>query len=106
MPFYHTVVAMTHQNVINLLAVQLQMAAVTSYRAKPVAVQYILTHETKHNKHTNSRGNLTFPEIAGSFAKLKRRGVYKQVYTFSGTYGFCKMQFFSSAACVVKCYSC
>lgn len=53
MPFYHTVVAMTHQNVINLLAVQLQMAAVTSYRDKPVSVQDILTHEAKHNKHTH-----------------------------------------------------
>lgn len=77
MPFYHTVVVMTHQNVINLLAVQLQMAVVIFYRDKHVSVQYILTHEAKHNKHTNSHGNLTFPEIAGSFAKIKRQGEYK-----------------------------
>lgn len=48
MPFYHTVGAMTHQNVINLLAVQLQMAAVIFYHDKHVSVQYILTHEAKH----------------------------------------------------------
>lgn len=77
MPFYHTVVAMTHQNVINLLAVQLQMAAVISYCDKPVSVRYIITHEAKHKKHTSSCGILTFPEIAGSFAKLKRQGEYK-----------------------------
>lgn len=60
MPFYHAVVVMPHQNVINLLAVQLQMAAVILYRDKHVPVQYILTHEAEHNKHTNSHGNLTF----------------------------------------------
>lgn len=72
MPFDHTVVAMAHRSVINLLAVQLQRAAVIFYRGKPVSVQYILTHEAKHNKHSNSDRNVTFPEVAGNSAKLKR----------------------------------
>lgn len=104
-PFYNSGVPKTHRNVINLLAVQLQVAEVLSYCDKHVSLHYIQTHEAKHNKHTNLCGNLTFPEVAGSFAKLKRQGVYKEVYTFSGTYGFCKMQIFSQLW-VVKCYSC
>lgn len=39
MPVDHTAVAMTHQNVINLLAVQLQMAVVVFYGDKRVSVQ-------------------------------------------------------------------